>query len=145
MYSYFGLFLANFDYFGLIFGREHQKCTFSDPLGLIRTMEPKKWVHLIIWKIGFPRCPRTHPGPKDTLKWPREGQNWRQCTSCGPTNWFRTKKTKFESVTSNLCSFHSESALRRTCQRPATLFIAQKRIKGPKMALKCTKIMLISF
>ena len=109
MYSYFGLFLANFDYFGLIFGREHQKCTFSDPLGLIRTMEPKKWVHLIIWKIGFPRCPRTHPGPKDTLKWPREGQNWRQCTSCGPTNWFRAKKTKFESVTHKLCPFHSES------------------------------------
>ena len=66
---------------------------------------------MIIWKIGFPRCPRTHPGPKDTLKWPREGQNWRQCTSCGPTNWFRAKKNKFESVTHKLCPFHSESPI----------------------------------
>ena len=65
---------------------------------------------MLIWKIGFPRCPRTHPGPNDTLKWPREGQNWRQCTSCGPTNWFWAKKTKFESVRSKVCSFHPESA-----------------------------------
>ena len=35
--------------------------------------------------------PRTHPGPKNTKKWPQEGQNWRQCTSCGPTNWFWAK------------------------------------------------------
>ena len=54
--------------------------------------------------------PRTHPGPKNTEKWPQEGQNWRQCTSCGPTNWFWAKKNKFESVRSKVCSFHSESA-----------------------------------
>ena len=53
--------------------------------------------------------PRTHPGPKNTEKWPQEGQNWRQCTSCGPTNWFRAKKNKLESVTHKLCPFHSES------------------------------------
>ena len=54
--------------------------------------------------------PRTHPGPKNTEKWPQEGQNWRQCTSCGPTNWFWAKKNKFESVRSKVCSFHTESA-----------------------------------
>ena len=55
-------------------------------------------------------CSKTHPGPKITPKTPQEGQNWPQCTSCGPINWFWAKKTKFESVRSKVCSFHSESA-----------------------------------
>ena len=70
----------------------------------------KKWVHFIIWKIGPLRCSKTHPGPKNAPERPREGQNWRQCTSCGPINWFWAKKTKFESVRSKVWSFHSESA-----------------------------------
>ena len=56
-------------------------------------------------------CSKTHPGPKITPKTPQEGQNWPQCTSCGPINWFWAKKNKFESVRSKVCSFHSESAL----------------------------------
>ena len=56
-------------------------------------------------------CSKTHPGPKITPKTPQEGQNWPQCTSCGPINWFWAKKTKFESVRSKVCSFHSESAI----------------------------------
>ena len=63
------------------------------------------------FKNWVPEPTRTHPGPKNTEKWPQEGQNWRQCTSCGPTNWFWAKKTKFESVRSKVCSFHSESAI----------------------------------
>ena len=59
MFSYFGLFLANFDYFGLIFGREHQKCTFSDPLGLIRTMESKT--------LGSPGDPEPTLSPKTKI------------------------------------------------------------------------------
>ena len=55
-------------------------------------------------------CSKTHPGPKITPKTPQEGQNWPQCTSCGPINWFWAKKNKFESVRSKVCSFHSESA-----------------------------------
>ena len=58
-------------------------------------------------------CSKTHPGPKITPKTPQEGQNWPQCTSCGPINWFWAKKNKFESVRSKVCSFHSESASSR--------------------------------
>ena len=42
IFGHFGPILANFDYFGLIFGREYQNWNFSDPLGLIGTMESKK-------------------------------------------------------------------------------------------------------
>ena len=38
-------------------------------------------------------CSKTHPGPKNTPKRPQGGRYWRQCTSCGPINWFWAKKT----------------------------------------------------
>ena len=87
---------------------------------------------MIVCKIGLSRCPRTHHGPKNTLKWPQEGQNWRQCISCGPTNWFWAKKTKFESVRSKVCSSHPESAKVEREQVLDDLFgwrIEQKKVR----------------
>ena len=65
---------------------------------------------MVISKIGSQNPPWAHQKHRNTKKWPQEGQNWHQCTSCGPTNWFWAKKTKFESVRSKVCSFHTESA-----------------------------------
>ena len=39
-----------------------------------------------ISKIWRARCPKTHPGPKNTPKRIEEGRNWYQCFSFGPTN-----------------------------------------------------------
>ena len=67
IFGHFGPILANFDYFGLIFGREHRKCTFSDPLGLIGTMESKKlgpFDCLENWALQVPQNPpwaQKHP------------------------------------------------------------------------------------
>ena len=55
----------------------------------------KKWVHVVISKYGSQNPPLAHRKHRNTKKWPQEGQNWQQCTSCGPTNWFWAKKTKF--------------------------------------------------
>ena len=61
VYSYFWLFLANFDYLGLIFGREHQKCTFSDLLGLIGTMKSKKLGLFAYLENWVPQVPQNPP------------------------------------------------------------------------------------
>ena len=71
----------------------------------------QKWVQNLIWKIGVYRLLKTYPTPKNAPGRLQEVQNWHQCMSFGPTNWFWPKKTKFKSVTSNLCSSGSESAM----------------------------------
>ena len=108
----------------------HQKCekyTFSNYLGAKTSTEQKKWVHVVISKIGSQNPPWAHQKHRNTKKRPQEGQNWRQCTTCGPTIWFWAKKTKFESVRSKVCSFHTESACFKTRANSPVPATAQKR------------------
>ena len=89
--------------------RKCQKCTFSNYLGAKLTIKSKKVDPFGCFKIGPPKCSKIHPGPKNTPKRPQEGQNWHQCFSFSPTNYFRAKKNRFESDPSKVCSFHLES------------------------------------
>ena len=110
MNTLFWSFLANFGYLRLILGRKSQKNTFSNYLGAKRTIESKKVGPFGYFKNRAPKVTQKPPWAKKTLKRPQEGQNWHQCFSCGPTNYFWAKKNKFESDPSEVCSFHVESA-----------------------------------
>ena len=52
------------------------------------------------------KCPKQHKTPLLNPKRPV----FPNTDPCGPTNWIWAKKTKFESVRSKVCSFHTESA-----------------------------------
>ena len=101
---------------------ESQKRTFCNYLGAKRTMKTTKVGPFHYLEHWTPMCSKTHPGHKNTPKRPWEGRYWRQCTSCGPINWFWAKKTKFESVHSKVCSFHTESANTVRVQRDQSPF-----------------------
>ena len=121
----------------------HQKCekyTFSNYLGAKTSTEQKKWVHVVISKIGSQNPPWAHRKHRNTKKWPQEGQNWHQCTSCGPTNWFwANKKNKFESVRSKVCSFHTESAPWPSSDNFFPVLSHHDKIKPPHTPVSCGK------
>ena len=99
--------IAFFGYFCLIFAIYGRFWTLNIKSGLIPSLwmqkgqqNHKKWDQKLIWNFGCSTYPKSHPGVKIDPKMAGGGQNWPQCTPCGPTNLFRAKKTNFETARS---------------------------------------------